>query len=327
MKRRRLLGAALAAPLASPALLPSALAQPGYPARPLRIIVPWPPGGANDVMARIAGDHLQRAWGQPVVIENRPGGGGSLGTDLVAKAAPDGYTLLLGSVGPLTVNPSLYANLPYEPLRDFAPVIMLGKAPNVLVVPPTLPVANVAELVALARARPGALNYGSPGIGTSLHLAAELFKQHFGVEIVHVPYRGNTATLEALIKGEIQIIFDSMSQAAVQVRAGTAKALAVTAPQRWPDLPEVPSMAEAGAPQVEVQSWFGLVAPARTPAEIIQRLNAELLRGLATPEAQEKLRSVGTAAAGETPEAMGSFMRSETERWGRVVRAAGIRIE
>ncbi len=318
MKRRALLGAALASP---------ALAQPGYPTRSLRIIVPWPPGGANDVMARIAGDHLQRAWGQPVVIENRPGGGGSLGTDLVAKAAPDGYTLLLGSVGPLTVNPSLYVSLPYEPLRDFAPVIILGKAPNVLVVPPSLPVNSVAELVALARARPGALNFGSPGIGTSPHLAAELFKQHFGVEIVHVPYRGNTATLEALIKGEIQVIFDSMAQAVVQVRAGMEKALAVTAPTRWPDLPEVPSMAEAGAPQVDVQSWFGLVAPARTPVEIVQRLNAELQRGLATPEAAEKLRTVGTVAAGGSAADMAAFMRLETERWGRVVRTAGIRIE
>ena len=318
MKRRALLGAALASP---------ALAQPGYPTRPLRIIVPWPPGGANDVMARIAGDHLQRAWGQPVVIENRPGGGGSLGTDLVAKAAPDGYTLLLGSVGPLTVNPSLYVSLPYEPLRDFAPVIILGKAPNVLVVPPALPVNSVAELVALAKARPGALNFGSPGIGTSPHLAAELFKQHFGVEIVHVPYRGNTATLEALIKGEIQVIFDSMAQAVVQVRAGMEKALAITAPTRWPDLPEVPSMAEAGAPQVDVQSWFGLVAPARTPPEIVQRLNTELQRGLATPEAAEKLRTVGTVAAGGSSEDMAAFMRLETERWGRVVRTAGIRIE
>ena len=316
--RRALLGAVLATP---------ALAQPGYPTRPLRIIVPWPPGGANDVMARIAGEHLQRAWGQPVVIENRPGGGGSLGTDLVAKAAPDGYTLLLGSVGPLTVNPSLYVSLPYEPLRDFAPVVMLGKAPNVLVVPPSLPVNSVAELVALAKARPGALNFGSPGIGTSPHLAAELFKQHFGVEIVHVPYRGNTATLEALIKGEIQVIFDSMAQAVVQVRAGMEKALAVTAPTRWPDLPEVPSMAEAGAPQVDVQSWFGLVAPARTPAEIVARLNGELQRGLATPEAAEKLRTVGTVAAGGSAADMAAFMRLETERWGRVVRTAGIRIE
>lgn len=318
MKRRALLGAVLAAP---------ALAQPGYPTRPLRIIVPWPPGGANDVMARIAGDHLQRAWGQPVVIENRPGGGGSLGTDLVAKAAPDGYTLLLGSVGPLTVNPSLYVSLPYDPPRDFAPVVMLGKAPNVLVVPPALPVNSVAELVALAKARPGALNFGSPGIGTSPHLAAELFKQHFDVEIVHVPYRGNTATLEALIKGEIQVIFDSMAQAVVQVRAGMEKALAVTAPTRWPDLPDVPSMAEAGAPQVDVQSWFGLVAPARTPPEIVARLNAELQRGLATPEAAEKLRTVGTVAAGGSAADMAAFMRLETERWGRVVRTAGIRIE
>ncbi len=316
--RRALLGAVLATP---------ALAQPAFPTRPLRIIVPWPPGGANDVMARIAGEHLQRAWGQPVVIENRPGGGGSLGTDLVAKAAPDGYTLLLGSVGPLTVNPSLYVSLPYEPLRDFAPVVMLGKAPNVLVVPPALPVNSVAELVALAKARPGALNFGSPGIGTSPHLAAELFKQHFGVEIVHVPYRGNTATLEALIKGEIQVIFDSMAQAVVQVRAGMEKALAVTAPTRWPDLPEVPSMAEAGAPQVDVQSWFGLVAPARTPAEIVARLNGELQRGLATPEAAEKLRTVGTVAAGGSAADMAAFMRLETERWGRVVRTAGIRIE
>ena len=318
MNRRALLGAMLATP---------ALAQAGYPTRPLRIIVPWPPGGANDVMARIAGDPLQRAWGQPVVSENRPGGGGSLGTDLVAKAAPDGYTLLLGSVGPLTVNPSLYVSLPYEPLRDFAPVIILGKAPNVLVVPPSLPVNSVAELVALARARPGALNFGSPGIGTSPHLAAELFKQHFGVEIVHVPYRGNTATLEALIKGEIQVIFDSMAQAVVQVRAGMEKALAITAPTRWPDLPEVPSMAEAGAPQVDVQSWFGLVAPARTPPEIVARLNAELQRGLATPEATEKLRTVGTVAAGGSAADMAAFMRLETERWGRVVRTAGIRIE
>ena len=323
LSRRLVLCATMTA--AALAALPAAAAD--YPTRPIKVIVPYPPGGSNDILTRLVGDHLQQAWGQPIVAENKPGAAGNLGADLVAKSPPDGYTLVMAPIPVAAVNVSLYKNLPYDPIRDFAPVAMVSQAPNVLVVKADSPIRTVKDLVDKARANPGKLNYATPGAGTSLHLASALFTHKAGVQIQHIPYRGNTAVLDAILKGEVDMAFDSIQQAVAQHKAGAVRALAVTSPQRWPALADVPTMAEAGVPGVEVMAWFTFLAPAKTPPDVVAKLNAEINRGLMLPDSKAKLDALGMMPTPMTPAELGRYMVAERDRWAETIKAANITVE
>src|SRR5438045_3343206 len=265
-----------------------AQASATYPTKPIRLVVPFPPGGATDILAREVAKHLTDAWGQSVVVDNRPGAGGNIGSELVAKAAPDGYTLEMGTVGTHAINASLYSKMPYDHVKDFAPVILVAGVPNVLVVNPEVPVKSVPELVAYAKANPGKLNFASSGSGTSIHLSGELFKTMTGVQMTHVPYKGSAPALTDLIGGQVQLMFDNLPSSPTFIKAGKLRALAVPSPTRAPALPDVPTVADT-VPGFEASSWFGVLAPAGTPPEIIARINGEVTKWLATPEAKEKL--------------------------------------
>src|SRR4030095_5020494 len=274
---------------------PLACAQT-YPTKPIRLVVPFPPGGATDILARDVAQKLSDAWGQSFVVDNRPGAGGNIGSELVAKAAPDGYTLEMGTVGTHAINASLYAKMPYDHVKDFVPVILVAGVPNVLVVNPSVPVNSVAELIAYAKANPGKLNFASSGNGTSIHLSGELFKVMAGVQITHVPYKGSAPALQDLLGGQVQLMFDNLPPSLPQIKAGKLKALAVTSTTRAAALPDVPTMAESGLPGFEASSWFGVLAPAGTPPAIVAKLNAEIGKWLASPEAKEKLAKQGANA-------------------------------
>jgi tripartite-type tricarboxylate transporter receptor subunit TctC len=306
----------------------SALGQaPTYPTRPIRIVVPFPPGGATDILARDVAQKLTDAWGQAVIVDNRPGAGGNIGSELVAKAAPDGYTLEMGTVGTHAINASLYAKMPYDHVKDFAPVILVASVPNVLEVNPALPVNSVAELIAYAKANPGKLNFASSGNGTSIHLSGELFKVMAGVQMTHVPYKGSAPALQDLIAGQVQLMFDNLPPSLPQIKAGKLRALAVTSAARASALPDVPTVAEAGLPGFEASSWFGVLAPAGTPPAIVAKLNAEIARWLATPEAKEKLAKQGADAAGGSPEDFAKHIAAETAKWAKVVKESGAKID
>ena len=322
--RRSLLGIALA--LSAPVAWAQAPAA-AYPAKPIRLVVPFPPGGATDILARAVGQRLTDAWGQPVIVDNRPGAGGNIGTELVAKSAPDGYTLEMGTVGTHAINASLYSKLPYDHVKDFAPVVLVAGVPNVLVVNPALPVSSVAELIAYAKANPGKLNFASSGNGTSIHLSGELFRTMAGVEITHVPYKGSAPALQDLIAGQVQLMFDNLPPSLPQIKAGRLKALAVTSAKRAPALPDVPTMAEAGLPGFEASSWFGILAPAGTPPAVVAKLNAEVAKWLASPEAQEKLLAQGANPAGGTPEDFAKHIAAETAKWAKVVKDSGAKVD
>ena len=310
------------------AIVPPAAAQvPAYPTKPIRIVVPFPPGGATDILAREVAQKLNEAWGQQVIVDNRPGAGGNIGSELVAKAAPDGYTLEMGTVGTHAINASLYAKMPYDNVKDFVPIILVAGVPNVLEVNPSLPVNSVAELIAYAKANPGKLNFASSGNGTSIHLSGELFKAMAGVEMTHVPYKGSAPALQDLIAGQVQLMFDNLPPSLPQIKAGKLRALAVTSSVRAPALPDVPTVAEAGLPGFEASSWFGLLAPAGTPPAIVAKINAEVAKWLATPEAKENLSKQGANAAGGTPEDFASHIAAETAKWAKVVKASGAKIE
>src|SRR5512144_2335881 len=269
-----------------------------YPTKPIRIVVPFPPGGATDLLARAVAQRLTEKWGQAVLVDNRPGAGGNIGSELVAKSAPDGYTLEMGTVGTHSINASLYAKMPYDHVKDFVPIILVAGVPNVLVVNPALPVNSVQELVAYAKANPGKLNFASSGNGTSIHLSGELFKVMAGVQMTHVPYKGSAPALQDLIGGQVQLMFDNLPPSLPQIKAGKLRALAVTTATRSPALPDLPTIAESGLPGFEASSWFGIVAPAGTPPAIVAKLNAEVAKWLASPEAQEKLLALGANPAG-----------------------------
>jgi len=306
----------------------NALCQaPAYPAKPIRLVVPFPPGGATDILARDVAQKLTEAWGQSVVVDNRPGAGGNIGAELVAHASPDGYTLLMGTVGTHAINASLYAKMPYDHIRDFAPVILVAGVPNVLVVNPALPVNSVAELIAYAKANPGKLNFASSGNGTSIHLSGELFKVMAGVQMTHVPYKGSAPAVQDLISGQVQLMFDNLPPSLPQIKAGKLRALAVTSATRAPALPDVPTMAEAGLPGFEASSWFGVLAPAGTPPAIVAKLNAEIAKWLATPEAKERLSKQGANAAGGSPEDFVKHIAAETAKWAKVVKDSGAKID
>jgi len=299
----------------------------GYPARPIRIVVPFPAGGATDILAREAAQKLTEVWGQPVIVDNRPGAGGNIGSELVARAAPDGYTLEMGTVGTHAINASLYAKMPYDHVRDFAPVILVASVPNVLVVNPALPVNSVQELIAYAKANPGKLNFASSGSGTSIHLSGELFKVMAGVQMTHIPYKGSAPALQDLIGGQVQLMFDNLPPSLPQIKGGKLRALAVTSAVRAPALPDVPTVAEAGLPGFEASSWFGILAPAGTPPEIIAKLNAEIAKWLASPEAKEKMLALGANAAGGSPEDFARHIAAETAKWQKVVKASGAKVD
>jgi len=323
----RLLPAFAIAAFALTAIDASAQAAASYPNKPIKIIVPFPPGGATDILARATGFELQKAWGQPVIIENRPGAGGNSGADVVAKAAPDGYTLVMGTVGTHAINMSLYARMPYDAVKDFDPVVLVAGVPNLLVVHPSVPAKTVAELTALAKSQPGKLNVASSGNGTSIHLAAELYKQMAGVDITHVPYKGSSPAVADLLGGQVQLMFDNMPSSLPHAKAGKLRALAVTSLKRSPALPDVPTMDESGLKGFDATSWFGLLAPAGTPKDIIAKLNAASVKALATPEMRERLAAQGADPIGNSPEQFSVFIKAEIDKWAKIVRASGARVD
>jgi len=303
-----------------------AAAQP-YPSKPIRLVVPFPAGGTTDILAREVGQRLSLSLGQPVVIDNRPGAAGNIGSELVAKSAPDGYTLLMATVGTHAINPNLYARIPYDHVKDFAPVVLVAGVPNVLEVTPSLPVHSVADLIKLAKEKPGQINFASSGSGTSIHLSGELFKTMADVDMTHVPYKGSAPAITDLIGGQVQVMFDNLPSSLQQIKAGKLRAIAVTSAQRAPALPDVPTIAESGLPGFEATSWFGIVAPAGTPPTIIARINADVNQWLQSSEAKEKLLAQGAVAAGGSPEQFAAYIHAETEKWARVVKASGAKVD
>ena len=328
MRLRLLRAMALAIGVAGCAIAANVGGQtPDYPTKPIRLVVPFPPGGATDLIARAVAQKLGETWGQSVVVDNRPGAGGNIGTELVARSAPDGYTLEMGTVGTHAINASLYSKMPYDHVRDFVPVILVAGVPNVLEVNPALPVNSVQELIAYAKANPGKLNFASSGSGTSIHLSGELFKVMAGVQMTHVPYKGSAPALQDLIGGQVQLMFDNLPPSLPQIKAGKLRALAVTSAGRAPALPDTPTVAEAGLPGFEASSWFGVLAPAGTPPEIVNKLNAEIAKWLASPGAKEKLANVGANIAGGTPEDFARHIQAETAKWAKVVKESGAKVD
>ena len=303
-----------------------AFAQNDYPHKPIRIVVPVAAGGGTDYTARLIGQKLSEAWGQSVIVDNRPGGAGNLGVELVAKAQPDGYTLVM-PITSFPINPSLYAKLPFDTVKDFAPVVLAASAPLLLVVNPSVPAQSVKDLVALAKAKPGQMNYANSGSGTTAHLAGELFKRMAGVEIVSIAYKGGGPAVIDLIAGQVQIYFSTIPAALQQVKAGKLRALAVTSSKRVPELPDMPTVSESGLPGFEVVGWFGLFAPADTPKPVITRLNAEIIKILNAPESRERLSGHGLIPGGGTPQELGQFLQAEIAKWGKLIKETGIRAD
>ena len=303
----------------------AANAQDKYPNRPVRVIVFVPAGGGADLLARVMGQKLGEALGQTVVIDNRPGMGGVIGSSVVAKAAPDGYTLLQGGITTHGIGPHIYANLPYDPQKDFAPVILSATLPIFLVANGQLPVKSVSDLIALAKAKPDSISFASPGTGSAPHLVGELFKIVTGIPSVHVPYKGSGPAAPDLAGGQVQFMFDAIAGHQAFIKSGRTKALAVTSPARLTAFPDIPTMKEVGLARVDGTVWYGLLAPAGTPKLIIQKLNAESSRVLAMQEVKDKLTFAGIDTAGGTPEEFGRFIRAEFEKWGPVVKAAGVK--
>jgi len=297
-----------------------------YPTKPVRFIVPYAPGGGADVMARIVAPRLGAALGQQIIIDNRGGAGGNIGSEAGAKAPPDGYTLLLGAAA-LTINVSLYSRLNFDPVKDLTPIALLAKSPNIVVVHPSLPVASVKDLIALARARPGQLNYASAGSGTTPHLAAELFKTMAKVQIVHVPYNGTSPAMVALMAGEVTLALAPALPVLPHVQSGRLRALAITSVTRMPSLPNLPTVSEAALPGFESAQWYGVLVPAGTPAAIVSRLNAEIVKIMRLPDVNEQMTRQGSIVVGSTPEEFSAYIRAEIDKWAKVVKASGAKVE
>ena len=327
LNRRQLLAGAGAS------LLPAALfAQAAWPSKPVRIVVPFAPAGTTDILARALAPELSKAFGQVFVIDNRPGAGGNLGADMVAKAGPDGYTLLMGTVGTHAINAALYPKMPFDPLRDFVPIVLVAGVPNVLVMNPAkaeaLKINSVADLIRYARAHPGQLNMASSGNGTSIHLSGELFKSMTGTFMTHFPYRGSGPALIDLMGGTMDLMFDNLPSALPQIKAGKLKALAVTSAQRSTVLPELPTIAEAGPVKgFDASSWFGLFAPAGTPADIVNRIQQETAKSFALPAMKERLLSQGAIPGGQPPAEFAAFIAAETKKWAQVVKVSGAKVD
>jgi tripartite-type tricarboxylate transporter receptor subunit TctC len=321
------LGAVLFA--ASIGLSPAAVRAQGsepYPSKPVRFVLPFPPGGGTDILGRLLSERLAARLGQPVVIENRGGAGGNVGAEAAARSAPDGYTIVL--VAPsLTISPSLYKKLAYDPVKDFAPVSLVATVPNVMVTHPSVPARNLAEFIALAKKKPGAMNFGSGGSGTSNHLAGELFNIVAGVRLVHVPYKGVNLAMNDVMSGELQLVVIGIPAAAPHIKAGKLRALAVIDSKRAAALPDVPTAAEAGLPNFEVTTWYGVLAPAGTPRAIVTRLNAEIVAVMHSPEMKERLATMATEPMTSTPEEFADLIRREIAKWAGVVRTAGLKAE
>ena len=321
---RRTALATLAGLAVGAAVLPaSVLAQPAFPSKLITIIVPFSAGGTTDILARIVAQGLTTELGQPVVIDNRPGAGGNIGGLLASKAPADGYTLLMGTVGTHAINASLYKKMPFDPVKDFAPLTRVANVPNLLVANPKQPYKSVKELMAYAKAHPGQVNYASSGSGTSIHLSGELFKSMAKADMVHVPYKGSAPAVTDLLGNQVGIMFDNMPSAIQHVRSGKLIPLAVTTAKRSPELPDVPTIAEAGVPGYEATSWFGMLAPAATPAPIVAKLNAALVKVLAQPDVKKKINDQGAEVYSETPAQFAAFIKSESVKWGKVVRESG----
>ncbi len=295
------------------------------PARPIRLVVPFPPGGSTDILARALGQKLAEAWGQQVIVDNRPGAGGSIGAEAVAKAPHDGYTLLMAHIGTLAVNPALYPKLGYDPAKDFAPVSLVAIVPNVLVVHPSVPAKNVAELIEYARKNPGKLNYSSGGNGSAAHLAMEYFKLQTKTDIVHVPYKGTVPAVTDLIAGQVSLTMTGAPAVMPHAQSGKLRALGVSSATRLDAFPQVPTIAESGVPGFEATQWYGVVAPAGTPADIVAKLNAAIVQIMSSKEMKERLTTEGAIASVNSPEAFAAFIESERKRWAAVVKAAGMR--
>jgi tripartite-type tricarboxylate transporter receptor subunit TctC len=298
-----------------------------YPDKPLRLVAPFPPGGSVDLVGRHLAQRLSENLKQRVVVDNRPGAGGGIGAALVAKATPDGYTLLLGGVSTHGINPTLYPDLPYDPVRDFAPICLLVTMPNVVVVNPALPLRSLSDLVAYARAHPGQVTYASSGNGTTLHLAGEMFMRAANIKMVHVPYRGGAPALADLLGGQVQVMFDNIPISLQMVRSGKLRALAVTGARRSPAVPDLPTVAESGYPGYAVISWQGLFAPAGTPAPIITKLNQEVRKVLLDQDLREQLSRDGIETAGNSPVELAAFVRAEIARWAKIVRDSGAKLD
>lgn len=317
---------AAAVALGAIASMPAAHAQQ-YPTKPIRLVVPFPPGGFSDVFSRIIGAKMNESWGQQVIVDNRTGAGGNIGSDIVAKAPPDGYTLVMGTIGTHAVNATLFSKLPYDPVRDFAAVAFVVEAEGLLVVHPSLPVKTAKELIGLARSKPGMLTYASAGAGTTSHLAGEVFKTMAKVDIAHVPYKGNVPAITDLIAGQTHMLFATLPTVLPQVQAKKLNGIAVLGAKRSAAIPEMPTLAEAGLAGFEVNNWSGLFAPAGTPAAIVNRLNMESNRIMQLPEVQARLPKEGLRFVAMTPQQFGDFVKSEKEKWAPIVKMTGARAD
>ena len=319
----------LAALLACGAAFPfAAFAQAGaYPNRPVRLVVGVPPGGATDLVARIVAEQLSRQTGQQFVVDNRGGAGGNIGAEIVAKSAPDGYTLFLAPIGTMAINPFVYAKIPFDSVKDFAPVSQLTSIPIVMAVNPSVPAKDVREFIAYAKANPGKVNFGSGGNGTQSHISGVMLNSLAGIDMTHIPYKGNGPAMIDLLAGRVVVMFDQISSALPHIRSGKLNALGVTTAKRSAVAPDIPTLAETGLPTFEATTWHGLLAPAGTPRDVIAKLNAETVKALNSPELIEKFKANGIDPVSSTPEQFGALIKSEMQRWGEVVKAAGVKPE
>jgi tripartite-type tricarboxylate transporter receptor subunit TctC len=306
-------------------LIPSVVVAQEFPSRPIKLVVPFPPGGPNDIIARTVGQRMSELLGQPVLIDNRGGAGGVLGTDAVAKAEPDGYTIGVTSAGALAISSSLQEKIPYDPLKDLKPITLVAKVPEILAVAPNVKASTVAELVALAKAKPGDISFASSGPGSMPHLAGELFKITAGIDIVHIPYRGAAPAVTDILASQVHMVFLDIPVLLPHIQAGKLKAIAVGSRERAPSLKDVPTTAEAGFPQVEAENWYGMVAPAATPPAVIAKLHKAAVDAIRTPDVRDKLAAQGAILVGDTPEEFGAYIRSEIDKWRKVVVAAGVK--
>lgn len=313
--------------LAAAALVLAHLDAPAqvYPSKPVRLVAPFPPGGSTDLLARIVAQKLAEAWGQQVIVENRGGAGGTIGVDYAARSAPDGYTIVMGHIGTFGVNPTLYPRLPYDAIKDFAPITLLAMVPNGLAVHPSLPIHSVKELLAIARARPGQLSYGSGGNGSAAHLAVEYFRLLAKIDLLHIPYKGTGPAIVDLISGQTTMMITGMPALMPHVKTGRLRLLAVGTAKRLTIMPELPTIAEAGVPGYEATQWYGILAPAATPREIIVKLNTEIVKVLRRADVKERLAADGAVTVGNTPEQFGAHIKAEIARWAPVVKASGAR--
>jgi tripartite-type tricarboxylate transporter receptor subunit TctC len=324
MQSFKSIGSRFALALGLAIALPAAALAQDYPGKPIRLVVGYSPGGTTDIIARIIGAQLSKTLHQAVVVENRPGAGGNIGADFVAKAAPDGYTLMLGTAGTMAVNPWIYKNMPFDTVHDFAPISLIASLPNLMVVNPKVPARNVQEFVAWAKQHPGKVFFASSGIGNTPHLTAELFNQTTGLNMIHVPYKGSGPAMTDLVGGKVQVMFDNMPSAIGHARSGELRALAVTSPKRVSSAPDIPTVAESGYPGFKVVTWFGLFAPAGTPSAVIERLNREVADAVRDPQVHKHLLDLGAEPTSNSPAEFSKLVKDEKETWGKVVKAAKI---